>query len=57
MKVGRTKYTNVMKFDDNGDPKWKIAPLDLEIFTSNVSKYGVWSDQILELKEAISKWN
>lgn len=51
---GRVQYTQEIKVDDNGNPKWKVAPLDLEIFASNVRRYGLWCDDLMELKEAIS---
>lgn len=50
---GRIQYSNEMKVDDEGNPKWKIAPLDLELFAKNVRRYGLWLDDLLEMKEAI----
>lgn len=50
---GRIKYTTEVKTDDEGNPKWKVAPLDLEVFTGNVRRYGLWHDDLLELKDAI----
>lgn len=54
---GRIQYTDEIKVDDEGNPKWKVIPLDLEVFTSNVRRYGLWSDELLELKLAIEAQN
>lgn len=51
---GRTQYSQERKVDDSGNPKWKVVPLDLEVFTSNVRRYGLWHDGILELQDAIA---
>lgn len=50
---GRIQYTQEVKLDDEGNPKWKVLPLDLEIFAGNVRRYGLWLDEFLELKDAI----
>jgi hypothetical protein len=51
--LGRLKYTKEIKLDDEGNPKWKVAPLDLELFAKNVRRYGLWFDDLLAMKEAI----
>lgn len=45
---GRTQYTNVVKTDDEGRPKWKIEPLGLEVFAQNVHRYGLWMSEFVE---------
>lgn len=50
---GRIQYTKEIKTDDEGNPKWKVAPLDLEVFADNVRRYGLWSEALLDLKDAI----
>jgi len=50
---GRVQYTQEVKTDDEGNPKWKVVPLDLEVFADNVRRYGLWCDDLLELKDAI----
>ena len=50
---GRVQYTDEIKVDDEGCPKWKVGNLDLEVFTSNVGRYNLWHEGLLELKEAI----
>jgi len=50
---GRVQYTQEPKTDDEGNPKWKVVPLDLEVFAANVRRYGLWCDDLLELKDAI----
>lgn len=50
---GRIKYTNKPKTDDEGEPKWKVLPVDLEVLASNVRRYGLWYDGLSDLKDAI----
>lgn len=52
-EFGRVQYTQQIKVDDEGNPKWKVFPLDLEVFSENVRRYGLWMDSLEELKEAI----
>ena len=52
-EFGRVQYTQEIKVDDEGNPKWKVVPLDLEVFAENVRRYGLWCDDLLELKDAI----
>jgi len=54
-QLGRVKYTKEMKFDDNGEPKWKVVPLDLWVFTQNVSRYGLWCSELAEFNQAVSR--
>jgi len=53
-EYGRVKYTSEVKVDDEGNPKWKVAPLDLIVFTRNVRRYGLWCEELLDLHDAIS---
>lgn len=48
-EFGRVQYTQEIKVDDEGNPKWKVVPLDLEVFTDNVRRYGLWMDSLMEL--------
>lgn len=50
---GRIEYTNQVKTDDEGQPVWKVVPLDLAVITENLKRYGIWYDDLLELKKAI----
>jgi len=50
---GRTKYTNTVKVDDSGKPKWKLSKLDLEVFSSNVSRFGLWCEELLDFKDIV----
>lgn len=50
---GRIQFTKEIKTDDEGNPKWKVVPLDLEVFSANVRRYGSWCEDLLELKNAI----
>lgn len=50
---GRIQYTEEVRYDEDGNPYWKIEPLDLEVFAKNVSKYGLWQEDLIFLSEAI----
>lgn len=52
-EMGRIQYSKVPKYDAEGNIKWKVEPLDLEVFASNVSRYGLWQDELILFKEAI----
>lgn len=52
-EFGRIEYTQNVKTDDEGNPVWKRSPLDIVAFASNVDRYGVWYDDLLELKQAM----
>lgn len=54
-EYGRIKYTKEMKLDDNGNPKWKIEPIDMEVLSKNVKHYGLWSNEFLDIKDVISQ--
>lgn len=45
---GRIQYTDEIKRDDEGVPKWKLHPLDLSVFQSNVSRHGCWLQDLLD---------
>lgn len=52
-EMGRIQYSKAPKYDAEGNIKWKVEPLDLEVFASNVSRYGLWQDDLIMFKEAI----
>lgn len=52
-EFGRIKYSTTILRDKNDLPKWKLLPLDLEVFSGNVRRYGLWYDGLQEFKEAI----
>jgi len=52
---GRIQVTDVIKTNDDGSPKWKVDPLDLNVFQSNVLRYGCWCEDLIEFKTAVSK--
>lgn len=53
--LGRIQYTTEPKLDKNGNMKWIVSPLDIEVYTSNVSRYGLWYESLLELGSQIDK--
>jgi len=50
---GRSKFTTEIKRDEDGNVKWKVLPADLETLTGNIRRFGLWFDDLIELKEAI----
>lgn len=54
-EYGRKQYTNDIKRDENGIPKWKLVSHDLEEFNNIVLKHGVWDQNIKSFKEALEK--
>jgi len=54
-EFGRVKYTNQPKLDAAGELKWKVQPLDLEVFTQNVRRFGIWLDDLGALRDAIEE--
>ena len=52
---GRIQYTDQIKMDEDGIPKWKIVPLDLNVFQQNVWRYGCWCYDLADFKTAINK--
>ena len=53
-EFGRTKYTTQVKVDDEGNPKWRVASLDLDVLAKNVKHYGLWLQEFLDLKSVIA---
>lgn len=54
---GRVQYTEEIKRDDEGNPKWLVVPLDLNVFQENVFRYGCWCQDLLDFKAAIHQEN
>lgn len=52
-EFGRIEYTNEIKRDDEGFPKWKILPLDLFVFQENVSRFGCWCRDLTEFQQIL----
>lgn len=52
---GRINYTDEIKRDEDGNPKWRVLPLDLHVFSENVQRYGVWCEELLSFKEALEE--
>ena len=51
---GRIQYSEELKYDDNGEPKWKTQPLDLLVFASNASRYNLWLKDVMDGIEPLS---
>jgi len=50
---GRIQYTDQIKCDDDGNPKWYVAPLDLVVFSQNGRRYGMWYEDLASLADAL----
>lgn len=45
---GRVVYSDKVKCDDEGRPKWRILPLDLYVFAQNAKRYDLWLKDIID---------
>lgn len=41
---GRIEYTTDLKLDAEGDPIWRVAPVDIYVCAINAEKFGLWLD-------------
>lgn len=53
--LGRVQYTDELKLDDEGNPKWYVSPLDINVFAQNISRYGLWCRDYCEVQDLIQK--
>lgn len=53
-EYGRTEYTDQIKLDKEGNPKWKLDSLDLQVFASNIKRFGFWCEDLIDFKKAIA---
>lgn len=54
-EFGRVQYTNEIKRDENGVPKWKLIPHDLEEFRNVVEHHGFWDEDLQYFKAVMDK--
>ncbi len=54
-EYGRVQYTNEIKRDVNGEPKWRLIPHDLEEFDEIVERHGRWDESIQSFSEALNR--
>jgi len=52
-EYGRVEYTDVVKTDDEGNPVWKVMPLDITTIAENVKRYSTWYEDLVLLQQAI----
>lgn len=53
--MGRIEYTSNIKLDKEGNPKWTVDPLDLQIFTSNARRYGFWCEDLDNFQKVVEE--
>jgi len=46
---GKIQYTTEVKLDDNGNPKWKVLPLNFYVISENISRFGLWCHPLTNL--------
>jgi hypothetical protein len=51
---GRIEYTDTPKYDEDGNPKWVVLPLDVETLTDNVGRCGTWCDVFRDFESAVA---
>jgi len=54
-EYGRIQYTNEIKRNENGEPKWRLLPHDLEEFRDIVARHGIWDEDIQAFKEVLDR--
>ena len=54
-EYGRVSYTNEIKLDDEGKPKWRVLPMDLLVFSKNASRYGLWCVELDQFVKNLKK--
>jgi hypothetical protein len=54
---GRVQKTDEIKYDDEGNPKWRVKPLDLIVFAENARKYDLWLKEVIEGLEPLTVQN
>ena len=52
---GRIQYTNEPKLDKDGNLKCVVSPIDIEVYTNNVSRFGLWYESLNEFKDVVMK--
>jgi hypothetical protein len=53
-EFGRIILTEEQKLDKNGNPRWRIVPIDLGVLSRNVRRYGFWFDDLIEFQNALA---
>lgn len=51
--LGRVQYTDEIKVDEDGNPKWVVEPFSLSIFAKNIKRYGLWCSMMDDLKSIV----
>ena len=50
---GRIQFTDKIRYDDEGNPKWKISSLDLDVCSKNIKRCGLWLDTFEDFKQVV----
>lgn len=54
-EYGRIQYTDEIKRNESGEPKWRLISHDLEEFDEIVERYGRWDESIQSFSEALNR--
>ena len=54
-ELGRVVFTKEFKLDKDGNPVYKVSPMDICVYHENVSRYGCWCEDLIEFKKVIQE--
>ncbi len=52
-EFGRKQYTNEIKRDEFGKPKWRLLPYEVEEYHEVVLRHGAWNEILDEFRNAL----
>ena len=52
-EFGRVQYSQDVKLDKNGEPIWRIDPIDIKTIMQNIRRYGFWFDDLQECRSVV----
>jgi hypothetical protein len=50
-EFGRIVFTEEQKLDKNGNPMWRIVPIDLGVLSQNIRRFGYWFEDLVEFRD------
>lgn len=52
-EYGRIEYSDQIKLDKDGNPKWFVDSMDLQVFANNIKRFGFWCEDLVNFQNAI----